>query len=179
MMSIETGSTAAAASPPRPAMVLELVPAVMLAAAIGFIAAVAPVDLVERVVSLSRLPAVVPAASPPLGATARAITVIGASGVTLVAAWLLLHMAGRWRSGAGAASADEAPRLRAADRHPDAPARRPFSAIEAFSSAPSAPPEPTVTPDQPVEQRTVAELLSVLESRLRTAGEDRLRRGHG
>ena len=111
-----TGTDVRAAMPRSRA--LDLAPAVMLALAVGFIAAVAPVDLIERLVAVSGMPSIVPAASPPLGFTARAIMVAGSAAVTLAAAWLLLRAVGRRRPGAGAKGPDVEPRLRAADRHP-------------------------------------------------------------
>ena len=182
-MTIESKDSAVEPQPRR-AMALDIVPALMLAAAVGFIAAVAPVDLIERLVVLSGLPSVLSAASPPLGFTARAIMVAGSSAATLGAAWLLLSAAGRRRPAERTAEPVKQPRLRTADRHPDAPARRPFSAREALTNPAVEPPALIAEIARPLEQRTIAELISTLESRLcGRAGDmaegDRLQRGHG
>ncbi|HYW08809.1 MAG TPA: hypothetical protein VE913_17740 [Longimicrobium sp.] len=112
------------------------------AALVGIAMLVAPASLLETAVMASGLPAVLAAAEPPLGFTARI-------GLALVAAltlggglWFALH----WMFGSRAlalplrqdsAPAAEpaplpegAPILRRADAHPDAPARRPLMAAE-------------------------------------------------
>jgi hypothetical protein len=96
----------------------------------GFVAFAMPDALFTSLVEASRLPDFVAAAQPPLGDTARFATVGAAALFTFAAVWAL--MAALDRSPARRADAPEpeaeAPRLRRADAHPDAPARRPLLA---------------------------------------------------
>jgi hypothetical protein len=102
------------------------------AASVGFVTYVMPADLFARLVRGSGLPAILPAARPPLGDTARLSLVIAATLATFLGVWLLLRALGKAPAGRKnkkpAEVASEPPRLRRADMHPDAPARNPISA---------------------------------------------------
>lgn len=130
---------AAAAS--RKKSPIDLPLAAMMGLAVGFVVFVMPADLISSAVQKTGLSSVLPMAAPPLGTTARALIALAGAGGTFAAIFLLLRMLG----GGGSASAprletsaeghkghtedmDSAPRLRRADIHPDAPARRPILA---------------------------------------------------
>ncbi|HVJ03006.1 MAG TPA: hypothetical protein VM662_12545 [Sphingomonas sp.] len=112
--------------------------AVLLGIAAGTVALVVPGATLESLVMASGLPAVIAAAEPPLGWTARALFAVGLGGTVAGFAWLAsfvligsrgvtLHAA-RKRD-----AADEylltTPVLRRADAHPDAPPRPPLFAM--------------------------------------------------
>lgn len=127
------------------------------ALAVAFVIYAMPGDFFSTLVGASGLPALVPAAAPPLGATARiAVALAGALGV-FAAVFLLLRAIDR--SGGkrpprprensfelprpAEAEVDEAaPRLRRWDAHPDAPARRPIFAGRDFGEPVSRPADP-------------------------------------
>jgi hypothetical protein len=96
--------------------------------------AIAPAPLVEGLVMDSGLPAVLAAAEPPLGLTARAGLSLGVGGVVALFGWFacFLMFGSRTLSlGREAPVSEEAvptPVLRRADAHPDAPARAPLLA---------------------------------------------------
>jgi hypothetical protein len=96
----------------------------------GFAAFAMPEALFSGLVEASRLPDFVPAAQPPLGETARFAAVGAASLLTFAAVWALMALLGRVpaRRKPDAQPEAEAPKLRRADAHPDAPARRPLLA---------------------------------------------------
>lgn len=113
----------------------------------GFVVFAMPESLFSGLVETSRLPQFVPAAEPPLGETARLAAAGAAALVTFAAVWALMAALGR-RPAPRKAQAEpeaEAPRLRRADSHPDAPARRPLLArdlgepldLEDFPEAPA------------------------------------------
>jgi hypothetical protein len=106
--------------------------AALAALSAGFVAWSMPESLFSNLVEASRLPDFVAAAQPPLGDTARLAAVGAAVLLTFAAVWALMAALGRLpasRSPKAKAEADaEAPKLRRADAHPDAPARRPLLA---------------------------------------------------
>ena len=138
-----------------------------VAAALGAFAL--PASLVENLVMDSGLPAVLAAAEPPLGFTARALLASGLGLFVGLVAWLGLSVVlagrsvtiGRFRA---EAEPSAAPAIRRADAHPDAPPRppllatrdlgTPFLEIRASGREPvaTAPEEIVEEPVEPVEQ---------------------------
>ena len=106
------------------------------AAAVGVIAAAAclliSTDTLETMVWNSGIAALIPAAAPPLGGTARAVLALGVGIVSAAVTWSALFLL----FGPGGFLAprprrhDGVPALRRADAHPDNPARRPMSAAD-------------------------------------------------
>nr|WP_295666487.1 hypothetical protein [Sphingomonas sp.] len=107
--------------------------AASVAAITALIFALSPGSVLGNLVLDSGIAAVVPAAEPPLGFTARAVlTLAGGGGLGLIT-WFALYLMVGTRSiavfgGSDDADATELPVLRRADAHPDAPARRPLFA---------------------------------------------------
>lgn len=104
--------------------------AVWFAALFGLGSLVLPPALPEYAVALTGIDALVPAMAPPLGFTARiliaiAAAIVGGVGGMALARWIVAAQRSARRQ-----TAAPGPRLRSADRHPDAPARRPISALE-------------------------------------------------
>ncbi|HYI41431.1 MAG TPA: hypothetical protein VE053_14045 [Allosphingosinicella sp.] len=96
----------------------------------GFVVFAMPESLFSGLVETSRLADFVPAAQPPLGETARLAAAGTAVLAVFAAVWALMHFLDR-RPAARRPEAEpdsEAPKLRRADAHPDAPARRPLLA---------------------------------------------------
>lgn len=104
--------------------------AALAAISAGFVAFAMPESLFSGFVEASRLPEFVPAAQPPLGETARLASAGTASGLTFAAVWGLMALLGRApaKRKPEAEPEAQAPKLRRADAHPDAPARRPLLA---------------------------------------------------
>lgn len=108
--------------------------AAILGAAAASACALLPTAMLEGLVMDSGLPAVLAAAEPPLGFTARMAFAAGAGGLVAVFSWLVLFLVlgtrgltvGRAR--AIDSDAVPAPVLRRADAHPDAPSRPPLLA---------------------------------------------------
>jgi hypothetical protein len=100
--------------------------AALAAASAGFVAFAMPEPLFSGLVETSRLPDLLAAAQPPLGQTARLAAVGAAALVTFSSVWGLMAAIGRVpiQRKPEAEPEAEAPRLRRADAHPDAPARR-------------------------------------------------------
>ncbi|MES2043046.1 MAG: hypothetical protein V4475_04170 [Pseudomonadota bacterium] len=105
---------------------------------IGFVTAalfaLMPTGMLEDLVVDSGIAAVLSAAEPPLGFTARFILIFLVGGGVGMVAWFALFLLLGSRSiivqpGAADTDGDAMPRLRRADAHPDAPARRPLSAV--------------------------------------------------
>ena len=99
--------------------------------AVAGVVAGAPTDTLEPLVWTSGIAALLPAAQPPLGATARLLLALGggvAAGAVAWAALLLLFGPGGFL--AGKRNATERPGVRRADAHPDAPPRRPMTAAD-------------------------------------------------
>jgi hypothetical protein len=122
--------------------------AALAALSAGFVAFAMPESLFSSLVETSGLPDFVPAAQPPLGETARFAAVAAAFLLTFAAVWALMALLGRLPAADRKAEIEpeaEAPRLRRADAHPDAPARRPLLArdlgepldLEDFAEAPA------------------------------------------
>ncbi|WP_404334204.1 hypothetical protein AB2M62_12610 [Sphingomonas sp. MMS12-HWE2-04] len=139
--------------------------------------AVLPGASLESLAMGSGLPAVLAAAEPPLGLTARAGLALGAGGFTAVVSWLalfvLLGLQGVTLGGrrSAAADADEvaAPVVRRADAHPDAPPRPPLLATrdlgDPFFEAAAAPAPVDVSVDKVDADRTfVARPLGAAEA---------------
>lgn len=135
------------ATPRSPHLIFPVAP--LAASIIGLctagLFALVPTDLLESLVVDSGIAAVLSAAEPPLGLTARlALALVCGGGVALLAWFALFLMFGtrtvvvqRSRydggevgggAGNGGAGGGGAPLLRRADAHPDAPARRPLFA---------------------------------------------------
>ncbi len=114
-----------------------------------------PQALLESWVWNSGLPALIAAAEPPLGTTARAVLALGVGALAAAVTWSALFlMFGPDGLLAPKPVAEEGvPILRRADAHPDAPARKPLSAADL--GAPLPPPqvevagEPTPAPPPP------------------------------
>jgi hypothetical protein len=104
--------------------------AALAAVSAGFVVFAMPEPVFAGLIQASRLPDLIAAADPPLGETARFAVVGVAALLTFAAVWALMAALGRVP--ARRAEVDEpeaeAPRLRRADAHPDAPARRPLLA---------------------------------------------------
>ena len=91
-----------------------------------------PGPLLERIVVTSGIAAFIPAAEPPLGATARICVGVFAGGAVALVAWLLLSALLAWRDSRSTDEVEEEgvrrPVIRRADAHPDAPPRPPLLA---------------------------------------------------
>lgn len=120
------------------------------AAAAGGLVALAFVALpgawLEGAVEGSGVAALLPVAAPPLGLTARAVLALMGGVLVAAIAWAALYLLfGPGGPFAATVRRSDAPTLRRADAHPDAPPRWPLSASELSV------PELTVTPP-PIEQ---------------------------
>ena len=104
--------------------------AALAAVSAGFVAFAMPESLFSGLVEASRLPDFLPAAQPPLGETARFAAAGAAALLTFASVWALMALLGRVpaRRRPEAEPEAEAPKIRRADAHPDAPARRPLLA---------------------------------------------------
>jgi hypothetical protein len=125
----------------------------------------------EQTVTLSGLPAILSAAQPPLGTTARlaAMALTGIASFLLV--WFVLRALGKpapkqpRRRSAPVPLQVEPPKLRRADAHPDAPSRRPILAgldlgrplDEVSVDQPDPPQEPSTAAAEPIDQEQTAE----------------------
>lgn len=134
---------------------LDTAMAALAAASVGFVAFAMPDAVFADLVVASGLPSLLPAAEPPLGQSARLIFILLAAGGAFLLVRLMLRAlgqqppradkpapaeavetveaapmaGGRRRSFVAAAEPEpEAPRIRRADAHPDAPSRRPLFA---------------------------------------------------
>ena len=116
--------------------------AIFTALTVALLIALLPVWRIEAAVEASGLPALLPAAAPPLGMTARVTLMLAAAtliaGPLWIGLWLLLP-AGRKRRAANAE-----PSVRRADAHPDAPPRPPVRAARDLG-------KPFLDPLDPVE----------------------------
>ncbi|MDV3455618.1 hypothetical protein RZN05_01375 [Sphingomonas sp. HF-S4] len=105
----------------------------VLGGAVALGALVVPAPMLEGLVMASGLPAIVAAAEPPLGFTARALFGLGAGGSVAAFGWFALSILLGTRAitddeRAPESDAVRAPVLRRADAHPDAPPRPPLLA---------------------------------------------------
>ena len=112
---------------------LDLAMAAFAGTAAGFVVFAMPGWQFDRVVELSGLPLILPAAQPPLGMTARIAAVAAAAVGTWALVWLILRALSKKppepKRRAKPVEIDvPLPRIRRADAHPDAPARRPILA---------------------------------------------------
>lgn len=130
---------------------IDLPVAALAALSVGFVAFAMPADQFAATISATGLPSVLPAATPPLGTTARALAVAVAAIATFGLVLALLRLLDRRpaeperRPVRGGGMFDEdgesgPPRLRRADSHPDAPARRPILAARELGEPDFAPP---------------------------------------
>jgi hypothetical protein len=142
---------------------IELPVAAFAALAVAFVAFAAPADVLAELVDATGLSAILPAAAPPLGATARIVIGVIGSGLAFAAAFAALRVLDRFASRPAVRAApvfveEESPRLRRRDLHPDAPAVRPISAARDFGD----PKVPTWL--APAEPDVVAEATPAPES---------------
>jgi hypothetical protein len=112
---------------------LDLGVAALAAVSTGFVAFAMPEDLFSAMVSASHLPDLVAAAAPPLGNTARYAVMGAGAALAFLVSWSLLRAldgssAPRSARPTAKQAEPDAPRVRRADFHPDAPARRPLFA---------------------------------------------------
>jgi hypothetical protein len=115
---------------------IDLPMAAFAGASLAFAIYAMPADLLWNLVLTSRLPAVLSAAEPPLGATARGGLMFLGAAAAFLGTWLLLRALGRAPAAGDEAEEEEMPtpamRLRRADAHPDAPPRAPIMAGRDF-----------------------------------------------
>ncbi|QIG81100.1 hypothetical protein [Stakelama tenebrarum] len=109
--------------------------AAILGVATAATIAIVPAPMLGELVMESGLPALLPAAEPPLGITARALLALGVGGLVALFSWFAAFLLVGSRSigvGKGAREAapeiEEKPAVRRADAHPDAPPRPPLRA---------------------------------------------------
>ena len=156
---------------PSPVTAHRLFPAfsaLWFAALFGLGSLAIPSEVLGRLVTATGLPALVPAAAPPLGFTAHflvalVLTVVGATLGLFIGLRLRPQTADTASPLEAAASVAEAessgvPKVRARDAHPDAPPRRPLVLTEAFGdpvSTPveSLPSEDPLAPEGPLLRR--------------------------
>lgn len=123
------------APPRRQRLILPVAPAAagVIGLATAAMFALVPTALLGAMVADSGIPSIVAAAEPPLGTTARAVLILSCGGGAALVAWFALFLLFGTRSivlqrAGDAEEGEEAPVLRRADAHPDAPARRPLFA---------------------------------------------------
>lgn len=140
----------------RKGSALDVPMAVLAASSVAFVAYAMPDWRFEAAVEASGLPLLLSAASPPLGMTARLAAVAAAGIGTFFLVWLTLRALGSKRPAPRRAVEvaelpTEAPKVRRADAHPDAPSRLPIRARLDLGE----PAEPVVVlaePDWPEEE---------------------------
>lgn len=127
------------ANPHRQRLILPVAP--LGGAAFGAITAIAcalvPGGILDRLILRSGIPAVIAAAEPPLGMTARIVLALMGGGTIALLVWFALFLVlgsrtlvlgGDVAAQADPDTGDDVPVLRRADAHPDAPSRRPVFA---------------------------------------------------
>jgi hypothetical protein len=111
---------------------LDLAMAALAGASVAFAVFALPDWRFQQAVGLSGLPLILPAAQPPLGQTARLLVAAVAGAFSFGLVWLVLRSVGKKPAAPKQrfepVELDMAPKLRRADAHPDAPARRPIFA---------------------------------------------------
>lgn len=129
----------------RAGVSLDLPMAALASLSVAFVAFAMPDALFSGAVEASGLAALLPAAQPPLGTTARLAVVVAGAVAAFLSTWLLLRALGggvpRLRRQRPEEVETPAFRLRRADFHPDAPLRRPLVAGLELGE-PHAPEEP-------------------------------------
>jgi hypothetical protein len=162
---------------------IDLPLAAVAALAVGFAAFVMPDGILSRIIEGSGLPSILSAAQPPLGTTARAGVAAVAALATFGTVFMLLRMLGGSagkppkrergrepeRDGAPLFEVHEVhdssiPRLRRADIHPDAPARRPILAARELGEPdlrPRAPAPVEAEEPQPEPEPEVVEIVEM------------------
>ena len=121
------GAAPLSSHPAFPAIV-----ALWFAALFGIGSLVLPSTLFERIIVATGLPAILPAAAPPLGFTARAMIALVATCAGLAIGLVLARRVAASQQPEQARTRDL--QLNTADRHPDAPAKRPISARSELGS---------------------------------------------
>ena len=119
----------------RASSALDAAMAALAAGAVAFVVYAMPQGSFESLVASSGLPQVLPAAEPPLGMTARIGALCAAGAATFALVWLVLRALGPKaappRRKGRPTEIELTPKIRRADAHPDAPARRPiFAALD-------------------------------------------------
>jgi hypothetical protein len=147
---------------------LDLAVAALAGGSVAFATFAMPDGLFAQIVVASRLPDLLAAAQPPLGDTARWTATAAAGAITFLLAWALLRaldrVPTRRRPPAEAGFAEpfaELPRVRRADAHPDAPARRPLRAGRELGEPLEGPPPADDMLDlvDPVPEERFADLI--------------------
>jgi hypothetical protein len=113
---------------------IDLGVAALAAVSVGFVTFAMPENLFSSLISATHLPDLIAAAAPPLGMKARLAVVAADAVLTFALVWALLRAIGSRAEARPARRSEkkpfdaETPRVRRADAHPDAPARRPLFA---------------------------------------------------
>ena len=138
--------------------------AAVVGSGVAALFALMPATMLEAGVWASGIPALVAAAGPPLGTTARAVLALGGGAMAASVTWSLLYLLfGPGGLLAPRTRADAVPVVRRADAHPDAPPRRPMTAAEMGTplmevAPPPSPPPPALQSTPRVEQPVPANL---------------------
>lgn len=121
---------------------LELIAAGFVGIVAGALVMVMPIDVLQDLVIDSGLPSVLPQAEPPLGFKAQALLAVVAAAIGFVVVFGVMKLVDKAAflfeesdEDAEDKLAEEAPRVRRRDQHPDAPARAPISASREFGEA--------------------------------------------
>ena len=116
----------------RASSLLDFGLAALAAGSAAFVVFAMPDRHFASIVEASGLPQILAAAQPPLGQTARLAAIAAAGAATFLLVWLVLRaLAPKKRAPkrrAAPVEIDFTPKIRRADAHPDAPARRPIFA---------------------------------------------------
>lgn len=130
---------------------IELPAAALMAFATALCVVALPDWRFESMVAASGLPALVGAAQPPLGQTARIVVALALAGLSFLGVWFGLRALDAKSGGE-----TDFPAFRAADLHPDAPRRRPILAGAEFGAPADGPP--------PIEEQLVRRKPVLTES---------------